>query len=446
MKPFVSKEHLIPGKWGMLGRLILMVAVLTSCEQATPSELPRPLLVTLPAMTTPPQTPTPGPGTPIMTAVSIEATLTPTPALPMRGLDAAHLLWEWGEGARPSALSATNNRLAAIAADGRFLWITAETGKLEGSTYLWSGILQGNTVGEVYTDGIVALVAAVREMGIDSETGLAESRARLAVFDTQANEKWSLPQLESRHYYSAAIAPGPGLVVVGKWPHGFKDNEMAAYGMSSGQRLWRVKEGETGYQKIVHDGTRMYVLLTDPEGANAIGCYDLRTGDRLWRWADPALKQIDQITLGSDGVYVMASSQILALDTTTGEVKWAIGFSAASEAGTQSLGGLLYMAPAPSAQTGFRPGVVGIDAYTGQMSWNALGGLLADPLAASGEALWAIVKDFDTGQVFLSALEPGTGLERARTLVGSGPETIYRLVALDRRVYVLGNTLQAYGY
>jgi outer membrane protein assembly factor BamB len=283
-------------------------------------------------------------------------------------------------------------------------------------------------------------------MGIDSETGLAESRARLAVFDTQANEKWSLPQLESRHYYSAAIAPGPGIVVVGKWPHGFKDNEMAAYGMSSGQRLWRVKDGETGYQEIVHDGTRMYVLLTDAQGANAVGCYDLRTGDQLWRWSDPNLKQIDRIALGSDGVYAMVSNQILALNATTGEVKWAIGFSATSDAGMQALGGLLYMAPAPSAQTGFRPGVVGIDAYTGRMSWNALGGLLADPLAASGEALWAIVKDFDTGQVFLSALEPGTGLERARMLVGSGPETIYRLVALDRRVYALGNTLQAYGY
>jgi outer membrane protein assembly factor BamB len=364
----------------------------------------------------------------------------------MRGLDSAHLLWEWGEGARPSALSATNNRLAAIAADGRFLWITAETGKLEGSAYLWSGILQGNTVGEVHTDGIVALVAAVREMGIDSETGLAESRARLAVFDTQANEKWSLPQLESRHYYSAAIAPGPGWVMVGKWPHGFKDNELALYQMSDGKRLWRVKDGETGFQDIVHNGTRMYVLLTDSQGANAVGCYDLRTGDALWRWADPNLKQIDQVALGSDGVYVMASNQILALDTTNGEVKWAIGFSAAADARMQTLGGLIYMAPAPSAQTGFRPGVVGIDAYTGQMGWNALGGLLADPLAASGEALWAIVKDFDTGQVFLSALEPGTGLERARILVGSGPETIYRLVALDRRVYVLGNTLQAYGY
>lgn len=446
MKPFVFERHLIPDKWGMLGGLLLLVAVLVGCEQATPEQLPRPLLVTMPAMTIPPQTPTPGSGTPTMTGVPLEATLSPTPAQSMRGLDSAHLLWEWGESTRPSALAATNNRLAAIAADGRFLWITAETGKLEGSAYLWSGILQGNTVGEVYTDGIVALVAAVREMGIDAETGLAESRARLAVFDTQANEKWSLPQLESRHYYSAAIAPGPGWVVVGKWPHGFKDNELALYEMPTGKRLWRVKAGETGYQEIVHNGSRMYVLLADAQGGNAVGCYDLRTGDELWRWSDPGLKQIDRIALGGDGVYAMTSTQVLALDTTTGEVKWAIGFSAAAEAGMQTLGSLLYMAPAPSAQTGFRPGVVGLDAYTGHMSWNALGGLLADPLAASGEALWVIVKDFDTGQVFLSAIEPGTGLERSRMLVGTGPETIYRLVALDRRVYVLGKSLQAYGY
>jgi outer membrane protein assembly factor BamB len=231
------------------------------------------------------------------------------------------------------------------------------------------------------------------------------------------------------------------------WPHGFKDNELAAYEMFTGKRLWRVRSGATGYQKIVHDGTRMYVLLTDPEGTDMVGCYDLRTGDQLWRWSHPDLAQIDRIALGEDSVYVMTSDQILALDTTTEEsIKWIVGFSAAPDAGVETRGDLLYLAPAPSAQTGFRPGVVGLDGLSGQLSWNALGGLLADPLAVSGETLWAILKDFDSGEVFLSGLEPDTGLERVRLLVSMEPEVLYRLVALDRRVYVLGDTLQAYGY
>ncbi|MBN1426815.1 MAG: PQQ-binding-like beta-propeller repeat protein [Anaerolineae bacterium] len=446
MKLFVLKQPVSSHKGWTLGGLMLVFALLSGCESATPESFPRPLLVTMPAMAVPLPTVTPVPEMPVTEDPLVVETPSPTPDLPAQGLETTHLLWEWGENSRPSGLAATPNRLAVIASDGRFVWMTADTGKLEGGAYLWSGILQGDTWGEVYTDGIVAMVAAIREVGIDAETGLAESRARLVVFDTQANELWSLPQLDSRHYYSATIAPGPGLVVIGRWPQGFKDNEMAAYEMFTGQRLWRVKSGETGYRQLTHDGTRMYVLLTDPKGIDTVGCYDLRTGDQLWQWAHPELAQLDQITVGPEGVYVMAGSQILGLDTTEGTVKWTIGFSASSEAGISTRGNLLYAAPAPSAQTGFRPGVVSLDGLSGQLVWNALGGLLADPLIVGNEALWTIVKNFDSGEVFLSGLEPDTGLERTRLLVGMDPKVIYRLVSLDRRVYVLGDTLQSYGY
>ncbi len=54
--------------------------------------------------------------------------------------------------------------------------------------------------------------------------------------------------------------------------------------------------------------------------------------------------------------------------------------------------------------------------------------------------------DYNSGQVWLSGLEPRTGLELIRLPVGDDPQTLYQLVASGRQVYILGNSLLAYGY
>jgi hypothetical protein len=95
---------------------------------------------------------------------------------------------------------------------------------------------------------------------------------------------------------------------------------------------------------------------------------------------------------------------------------------------------------------GFRPGLISLSASRGGLAWHALAGLLADPLALGDEALWTVVKDYDSGQVALSALDPTTGLEQVRIPVSESPEVLYQIVAHGRRVYVLGDSLLAYGY
>jgi outer membrane protein assembly factor BamB len=425
--------------------LALMTAcalILSACEDVpTPTEGPAPVLVTLPAASPPPVTPSAQAASP--TALPTES-IPPTPAPQSQGIGATHLLWEWPETSRPSALAVTPSRLAAIVADGRFAWLNAATGQVTATAFLWTGLLQGDSWGEIYTDSVLALVA-IREQSINPKTGLADSRARLAVYDGQAHELWSLPELGPLHFYSAAMASGPGIVVVGKWPHSFEDNQLAAYELFTGKPLWHASDKNTGYQQVIEDGTRVYVLLDNPTGGG-VAAYDLRTGDKLWQWSDPAVRQPDQIALGDGALYVMSAAETLALDSSSGTQRWAVDLNAAPEAGLGVRGDLVYLAPAPSAQTSFRPGVVGLKAASGELAWHTLGGLVADPVAASGDALWAVVKDYDGGQVYLSGLDPETGLERIRLPVSRNIQAIYQLVALDQRVYVLGDSLLAYGY
>lgn len=430
------------------GLVVLAGGMVAGCGEAFGTEMPVPVLVTLPVST--PQagaTATPVEVTP--TPVPPTATATepppPTPVPQMEGIGATRLLWEWGEVAPPSALAATGNRLAAIVADGRFVWLDADTGRLEGSAFLWSGILEGDSWGEVYSDGSVAVVA-VRETSINPGTGLADSRARVVVYGAEAKPMWALPQLDTpQHFYSAALASGPGIVIVGKWPYGFEDNSLATYELFSGQQIWEISEGEVGYQQIAHDGTRLYVLLNDITGGGVIS-YDLRTGEELWRWSDEAVKQPDRIVLHGNSLYVLTVDTTLALDPLSGEVQWSVDFKAAPEAGLAVRGGLIYLVPAPTIELGFRPGIVALGSGGGKLAWHALNGLLADPVAVGDEALWTVVRDFDSGEVWLSGLEPETGLERIRLLIGDDPAVLYQLVALGRRVYVLGDSLQAYGY
>lgn len=420
----------------------LLGCMLTACDQALSlSPEAGPVLVTLPALPSQPPTPTVEPTSVPPTPVPTQP-VPPTPAPQSVGIGATHLLWEWNEVARPSSLAVGGSRLAVIVADGRFVWLNAQDGRLEAGAFLWSGLLEGDSWGEVYTDGMVAVVAA-REMSISPQTGLADSRARLAVYDAGGNELWSLPELGAQHFYSAALAPGS--VLVGKWPHGFDDNSLAAYELLTGQKLWEISDEQTGYQQIVHDGTRMYVLLNNLSGG-AVVCYDLRTGEELWRWSDPTIQQPDLIVLANDSLYVQTVDRTLALDKIAGTVKWVAILQTAPEAGLAILGGLLYLAPAPAAELGFRPGVVGLRADNGELAWHSLSGLLADPLAVGGEAVWTIVKDYSSGQVWLSGLEPQTGLELIRLPIGNDPQTLYQLVASGRQVYILGNSLLAYGY
>jgi outer membrane protein assembly factor BamB len=341
-------------------------------------------------------------------------------------------------------LAASSSRLAVIVADGRFAWINADSGRIETTAFLWSGILQGESWGEVYVDGLGTIaVAAIREQSINPQTGLADSRARLAAYDSEGNERWSLPELGPQHFYSAALSSIS--VAVGKWPQGFEDNTLAAYELYTGEKLWEIGDPDSGYEQIVHDGNRLYVLLDNDTGG-AVAALDLRTGEELWRWSDPQMPYPDRVALGEGSVYVLNVNRLLALDPASGAVQWAADLQAAPEAGFAARGGLVYLVPSPAAEMGFRPGLISLYANGGGLAWHALAGLLADPLALGDEALWTVVKDYDSGRVALSGLDPATGLEQVRMAVSDNPEVLYQIVASGRRVYVLGDSLLAYGY
>jgi outer membrane protein assembly factor BamB len=362
-----------------------------------------------------------------------------------QGIDSASLVWEWDQATRPTALAATSSRLAVITADGRFAWVNLQTGKAEIISYLWEGLLQGDSTGEIESDGLLAVVS-VKQTSISTRTGLTESRARLAVYDSSGNQLWGLPEMTRQQYYSGTLASGPGLVIAGRWPVGTEATYLAAYELFTGQRLWRTSERNTGYRQLVHDGTRLFALLTDPNGGG-VAAYDLRTGESLWRWSDAAVQEPVKIVLADGVIYALSQGAIAALDAVTGQIKWIAGFEAAKEAGLAVKGEGVFLSPAPSAQTGFRPGVVSLDTATGaKLRWLSLAGLNADQVATGEEYLWAVIKDYDNGVVYLSALEPDTGLERKRLQISLTPETLYQLVALDKRIYVLGDSLLAYGY
>jgi hypothetical protein len=368
----------------------------------------------------------------------------PTPIPENAGLGSAAKLWEWNEVARPSAVAASTTRLAVIIADGRFAWLDADSGQVNSSTYLWSGILQGDSWGEVYADGLGTLaVVAAREQSISPQTGLADSRSRLAVYDAQANELWSLPELGAQHFYSAALTSVS--VVAGTWPQGFSDNTLASYELYTGEKQWEVTEGDSGFAQIAHDGNRLYTLIRGTD-QDTIAAFDLRTGEELWRWVDDQVVRPDLIALDASVVYVLSVNETLAIDATSGNLLWRVTLHAAPEAGMAVLDGNLFLAPSPAAELGFRPGIISLFGNGSGLAWHSLTGLLADPVAAGDDAIWAIVKDYDSGEVYLSGLEPLTGLEKIRLEVAPQPEVLYQITAFGRRVYILGNSLIAFGY
>lgn len=437
----------------------LMLLSFSACSSVLATTDPNPILITLPAQTPSTieitETPTLSESTPELVVTPELATPTlaesipPTPVPSSQGVGSTRLIWEWSETARPGALAASSSRLAMIMADGRFAWLNTNTGQVESSIFLWTGVLQGESWGEVYVDGLGTIAAAaIREQHINPQTNRAESRARFAMFDAQASEMWSLPELGTQHFYSAALTSIS--VVVGKWPQGYADNTLTSYDLYTGQKNWEVgglgsNDEQAGYQQILHDGNRLYVVVNGLEQGYVIS-YDLISGDEIWRWSSPEMPRPSLISLGTSGLYVMSVGRMVSLDPLNGEPKWFYDIRSAPEAGLVIQQDFVYLAPAPAGDFGFRPGVIAMHTDDRGLAWHSLVGLLADPLTADGEAIWTIVKDFDSGNVWLSGLDLVTGLEEIRIPISTTPDVLYRLVAFNRRIYVLGETLLSFGY
>jgi len=420
--------------------LLCLVGLLAGCDAAITAVEPNPVLVTLPVGTlTPTETLPPSP--------TLEMTPTPTVVSPVitasapSGIAATHLLWEWSQVGRPTAAAVGGRRIAALLADGRFAWLDTDSGRIEANSFLWPGILEGDTTGEVYTDGVLAVIAA-QEISVGSG-GAAQSRTQLVVYDSGANKLWSLPQLGSGRFYTACVTGDA--VITGTWPYGYWDNALAAYDLFTGEQIWRTNLNQIGFEQIICSQGTLLALLNDRQ-TNAVAAFDRRSGEELWRWSDEEATPPDRILLHDGRVFAAAVDGLTALDLTTGRPVWRLGLDIASAAGVALLDDRLFLAPAPTVEMGFRPGVIGINTVDGALAWHSLIGLVADPVAAGQTTLWVIGKDYDAGFVTLSGLEADTGLERVRLSINSRPDELVKLVTDGDRVYVLGATLQAYGY
>jgi outer membrane protein assembly factor BamB len=366
--------------------------------------------------------------------------ITPTPG--PQDIADARLLWEWEETAPPSALAAAGDRLAVIVADGRFQWLDAETGQPLAGNFLWPDGIRGESWGQVYADQEIAVMAAV-ETWVSEDTGFPETRSQLIVVDTEGGDLWRLVELGTQHIYSAALTPNR--VLVGTH-HGTGTNILGAYDRLTGEPFWETGGGPTGYEVIVYDDQRLYALLNEGSEGGGVAAYDLQTGDLIWTQDDSSVRLSDDLLIAGDQLFVLTQPAAVALDPEDGHILWSTPIELAPEAGMAAQSNLLYIVPAPTVELDYRPGIIGVGADDGAMVWHTLIGLVADPLAASEQALWAIVKDYETSQVWLGGLDAESGLEYVRIPVSEHPERIYHLVASGRSVYVLGDSLLAFGY
>ena len=205
-------------KTRMAGVMAILTLLAGCTELLDPTQPPTPILVTLPASTPQPATPTAEPSPTSETPIELPTSeaneaVAPTPIPQASGIGSTKLLWEWREVARPSALAAGGERLAALIADGRFAWLNAGNGRIESSSFVWSGVPQGETWGEVYVDGLGTFaLAAIREQRINVEWrafshcslsfSACRTRAELAMNtpqgECQANAGASLVEVDRR--------------------------------------------------------------------------------------------------------------------------------------------------------------------------------------------------------------------------------------------------------
>ncbi len=416
---------------------ILPVAIalaLAACNMATTSGAPAPIL---PSGGASQGESSGGSGGASSTRVP---SITPTPG-PQDVAD-ARLLWEWEETAPPSALAVAGDRLAVIVADGRFQWLDAESGRPLAGNFLWPDGIRGESWGQVYADHEIAVMAAV-ETWVSEQTGFPETRSQLIVLDTEGNDLWRTEELGTQHLYAASLTPDR--VLVGTH-HGYGTNILGAYDRLTGGPIWETGGGSTGYEVIVHDETRVYVLLNEGAEGGGVAAYDLQTGEQLWAQTDSSVRLSDDLLIAGSRLFVLTQPAAVALDPADGHILWSTPIELAPEAGMAAQSDLLYIVPAPTVELDYRPGIIGVSAESGGIAWHTLIGLVADPLAASEQALWAILKDYETGQVWLGGLDAESGLEYTRISVSDHPERIYHLVASGRSVYVLGDSLLAFGY
>ncbi|MGF1504834.1 MAG: PQQ-binding-like beta-propeller repeat protein [Anaerolineae bacterium] len=434
--------------------LMVTTLLLTACITDPESD---PLLVT-PRL--PPPTPPPAPPAPTVPPTEAPAVTLPVPSLTPEPDDTG-LLWETEQVAQPVLIDDAGERLAVVDTVGRFSWIETRTGQVRGGGLLLENPPGGVLTGDLIAEGSIAVIT-LTDRGTQTES-------RLVVVDGSGTIIWQLPPLTGGRTYVAELAPG--VVLVGIQPRGSAENALTAYELFTGSALWSVSDdyrplpplpptpagtgtptatpfptpptaperAESGFRALAAGESAVYTLIDDGLGG-AAAALDLDT--ETWLWRVPLRSDLRSLRLVDERLYARGPDTIGTLSRLDGQTLWALDLR------TDALlvhDGIAAVVPTPTPQRS-RPGLLGLDAETGNLVWHSLIGLVVETVAADNELIWAVVKDFDEGLVYLSALDIATGLEQARLPLSGSPAVPYQAVAAGSRVFVIGETVAAFSY
>ncbi len=342
--------------------------------------------------------------------------------------DSLTLLWEWGVlGDSPVALAAVGGRLFVLSDGGSFCVLDAATGAEQVCRAIWPDEKPLST-----TDGKIALTGDTVIIGAEerfTEAGMAveSTRGLLAAFSSAGQSLWSWPVTMDVFGYMPVVAGNTVAVAptVGSNP------AMIALDPANGQELWRVP----GYDRPhAGDGTTFY--------ADTIAAFRADTGERLWeqkREDDPVL----HLAYAGGRLFASAFDSIAALDAAGGRELWRTDWDAypAEIAVAQ---GLVFAAPSAASSERSGDALVALDAADGRTRWTALPAAQWSVvnLVAAADAVVAIARDRDWAE-YLLILNATDGRVQQQVALG---EAKARDLAVDGdRVYILGETLRAYG-
>ena len=429
--------------------LVLLIGLFVACGGE-----PTPVVIVFTATPTPPPpvttviaSPTPTsaqPTTPPLSVATPTATATSPP--PLSGWTASYggpdnaranldahpaspltPLWEWGAlGNSPVALAAVGERLFVLSSGGPFCILDVATGAEQICHNIWPDEKPLST-----TDGQIALVGdtvVISAIERYTEAGMAVESVRglLTAFTLDGQPRWAWPVAPDVAGYGLAAVENMIVVAL----RFISKPSLVALDAASGQDLWRTMGHDLPQAS---DGVNLYTDL--------ISALRLDTGERLWE----AVQEEDLVLhlAYADGrLYASAFDSIAALDAASGRELWRTDWDA-YPAEIAVAHGNVYAVPSVATQDIFRAAVVALDAVSGQPRWTLPPDQwAASRLVAAADSVVVLAQDRDVGE-YLLILDAANGQIQQKVALKGGYDQ--DLVVSGGQVYILGETLQAYG-
>jgi outer membrane protein assembly factor BamB len=257
---------------------------------------------------------------------------------------------------------------AAPAASASWRADAARTGRFAGARGALAGEPAWTARG--FRPGQVPLV-------VDGRVIAARERALVALDPASGRELWNAA--------GPGRIAGPGLVAAGGAVFAAWEDALAAYDLAGGTECWRLPIGRS--TSAAYADGRLYVSVDEGE-TGWVAAVDASTGRVLWRtdapnvgpanWPSPTAPAV-----GGDLVYVADGRGAVALDRSTGAVRWRSEIGGFVSATLTFADGVVYM---PDRTRGLHA----LDATTGAVRWtfSEPGVVMGDPVAIGTELVF----------------------------------------------------------